>query len=619
MNMSVRWIVAIILSLISFGACWWGLQHYAHLDSGVAVGVAAVPFTITLTLGGVWADRARKKEQSPTSGSSSVSAPQATGSQISGDTTGANFGPGGDFRNSSIFIGPHDTRADFPPYEEKGKTQSRITSSQMVFGDIPQRPQSFEERPELQENFTNTSSGQGAIWVVIGPRGVGKSQLAGAIARKRLTEGWRVVAWVNAENIDQLTAELGQLAIELGLSSNFSDATKNAMRVRHWLEVDGDRCLLVFDNAINPDVIRRFLPAAGAANVIITSFRRTLASLGTPLMVDVFTAAQAVDFLTKRTGRRDEIGARNVAADLGYLPLALAQAAAVIAGQNIDYEKYRDRLASTRIADYLSQIEGDPYSLGVAEAIMLSISFAETRDSGQVCRQILELISVLSPSGTSREFIYSAAQLENSSAFVVPREDLEPITLFPESNYTPIGSPAAVDAALQVLSDSALTTWNIDNQSVSVHRLVARVVRERADHDRTLGDAAQRAIGTLYSMWGFLEDKKPRFGLIGNEEAMTHIAALENSSFEDEIDSKHQISLIMMAAYKLGYEHATRHRAALKLADMGQLDEAIALLERLVEEIGPIEEKENKGTEKKGRLDPKKDLEMLRRRRLEQQ
>ena len=47
--------------------------------------------------------------------------------------------------------------------------------------------------------------------------------------------------------------------------------------------------------------------------------------------MDVFTEQEALTFLAARTGRADAAGAQALAAEVGCLPLALAQAAAVIA------------------------------------------------------------------------------------------------------------------------------------------------------------------------------------------------------------------------------------------------------------------------------------------------
>jgi hypothetical protein len=58
-----RWFVATCASIAAFIAFWWGMRLGFHMDSATALGVAAVPFTIVLTLGGAWADQARRKKE----------------------------------------------------------------------------------------------------------------------------------------------------------------------------------------------------------------------------------------------------------------------------------------------------------------------------------------------------------------------------------------------------------------------------------------------------------------------------------------------------------------------------------------------------------------------------
>ena len=83
------------------------------------------------------------------------------------------------------------------------------------------------------------------------------------------------MAWVNAADPGVLRAGLAAVAEALGLADGRTgrgggDAGR---AVRDWLERDGRRCLVVFDNALDPDGMRPVLPACGAARVLITGSR----------------------------------------------------------------------------------------------------------------------------------------------------------------------------------------------------------------------------------------------------------------------------------------------------------------------------------------------------------
>jgi hypothetical protein len=108
------------------------------------------------------------------------------------------------------------------------------------------------------------------------------------------------------------------------------------VEVRDRLEADGGHCLIVFDNATDPDAAA--LPALGGPRAaVITSADSTAAGRGDSLSVGVFTEAESLGFLTERTGCGDPDGAADLAGELGHLPLVLAQAAAVIAAQRLTY------------------------------------------------------------------------------------------------------------------------------------------------------------------------------------------------------------------------------------------------------------------------------------------
>lgn len=168
------------------------------------------------------------------------------------------------------------------------------------------------------------------VFAVTGIRGVGKTQVAAAYARRRIADGWRLVAWVDASDKASVLAALAQVAVAAGKGVADEDPGVLAARVRHWLEADGKRRLVVFDDAKDLDGLRPFLPADGAAQVVVTSTRRSAADLGVPVAVDVFSEGEALTFLAERTGLDDMAGAWELADELGFLPLGLTQAAALI-------------------------------------------------------------------------------------------------------------------------------------------------------------------------------------------------------------------------------------------------------------------------------------------------
>lgn len=336
---------------------------------------------------------------------------------------------------------------------------------QVVFGEIPKRPPAFRERESLRDAISNAGR-LAVISTLAGARGIGKSQLAAAYARDCIGTGWRLVAWISAERPDQVLAGLGQLARLMKLRDKGDDSEAAAAKVRQWLEMLRDeRALVVFDNATDPDSLIRWLPSAGSAQVLITSNRRSFDSLGTLIDVDVFTSAEALAYLGERTGLQDTAGASALSAELGRLPLALAQASGVIRAQRLSYAEFLDRLKKVSLDKYLRRQPGDDYPRGAAETVILALEQAERGD--RVARSLLLALSVFSPDGVSRDLLYAVG----SRGFFDSLPALG-------SGRVKV-SPEKIDAALEKLAETSLVTYSIDGQAVIMHRFTQRVCRER--------------------------------------------------------------------------------------------------------------------------------------------
>jgi Tetratricopeptide repeat len=355
-----------------------------------------------------------------------------------------------------------------------------MANDQLVVGDIPAQRPGFQPRPALLRQLNRASQGPRAT-VLVGTWGAGKSQLAAAYARARLAADWRLVAWVNARDGERLLAGMAAVAKATGLSDAGSrrGTAEASQAVRSWLETDGSRCLLVFDDAEDPALLRPFVPVAGAARILITASREPVAELGTSVPVDVFSAQEALAFLAGRTGLADETGAAAVAAELGHLPLALDQAAAVITGQHLDYETY---LAKLRAQSAEDSLERQPYPPGAAEAVLVSLESARAADPLGVCTGVMEFMAMLSPTEVHRDLLRAAGDAG---------------TLLGGGRRV---AALIVDQALDRLDKRSLLGSTLDGQSVSVHSLVAQVVRGELARRGRLTMACRAAASALHQV-----------------------------------------------------------------------------------------------------------------------
>ena len=375
----------------------------------------------------------------------------------------------------------HDRHTSGAGSKAQEPLPAEAASHQVVVGDIPLEPPGFRSRADLLAKLDRTEARVLVIYPATGLLGSGTTQLAAAYARAKVADGWRLVAWVNAAETGSLQTGLAEVAEATGLTDGGSGRgiADAGQAVRRLLETDGDRCLLVFDDVPDPEVLRPFFPAGGTAQVLITSTRQPTQNLATAVPVDVFSTDEALSFLAGRTSLDDEAGAAAVAAVLVHLPLALALAAPVIRGERDGYARYLDRLQTIPTETFLTGDDDQPYPHGVARAVPLSLAAIRAADKTGMCTWVVEIMAVLSGAGVRRELLHVAGR---AGMLASGGRRVE---------------AALVDRVLEWLSDRSLLTFSQDGQTVMVHRLVAQVVRDGLVRRRRLGAVCWVAASVL--------------------------------------------------------------------------------------------------------------------------
>ena len=354
--------------------------------------------------------------------------------------------------------------------------------------------------------------------VLAGTGGVGKTQLAAGYARAAWQAGSvDLLAWITAASRDAVAAAYAQAgAIVAGAVPG--DPEQATGRFLTWLEITGRRWLLVLDDLADPADLRGLWPPASIrGRVLVTTRRRdaVLSGAGRRLVdVGLFTAGEAAAYLTAnlaahdRTDRADQIA--GLAADLGFLPLALAQAAAYLIDVGLDCHSYRGRLADRRhrLPDLVPDNSGlpDDHRAALAATWSLSIEQADRLRPAGLSRPMLELASMPDPNGIPQAVLTSPPARTYLTLYRTSSADAD-------SGVGGGGPDAgglfeAGDAADALRCLSRLSLAELDpgapHQVLRVHNLIQRAARESLPEGRR-GPLARAAADALLAAWPDIE------------------------------------------------------------------------------------------------------------------
>jgi len=283
--------------------------------------------------------------------------------------------------------------------------------------------------------------------------GVGKTQLAAEYAH-RFAGTYDLAWWINAEQGGLIGDQVAALGLALGCAQPGAGTEVVRAAVLAELRHRG-RWLLVFDNAEDPANVAAWLPGGGG-HVLITSRQRRWDEVAVPVEIDVLARAESVAILQTRVTGLSGASADQLAAELGDLPLAIAQAAGFMADTGMAADECLV-LLRTRAGQLLAQGKPGSYPRSLAAATGLLIDRLAHQDP-------------------------PAAQLASMCAFLAP----EPI---PESLFTNAVSVLPGELAAQAADPLAWrqtlahmtrqSLARIDHRGLQLHRLTQAILRER--------------------------------------------------------------------------------------------------------------------------------------------
>ncbi len=312
----------------------------------------------------------------------------------------------------------------------------------------------------LKAAFTSRKSAT-STQAILGLGGIGKTHLVVEYAYRFANE-YEIVWWIRAENKSTLDSDYVALAQSLNLvESNALETQVTIDAMRSWLGKNAG-WLLIFDNAQSAEELRGYLPQTNTGHILITSRQHNWQRLASSIEINVWSSHEAVNFLCGRTGQNDIPTAKKLAEILGYLPLALVQAAAYIeaAGKSLSdylqlYEQHRQKL--------WHQTGGINIEYSNTLATTWELSFHQASAYAPAAIELLNICAFFAPEDIPRSLLLTGVQKLLKSAALS------------------LADPLIFDDAIIALRKVSLIEARQD--TLSIHRLVQAVTRDRLSAD----------------------------------------------------------------------------------------------------------------------------------------
>jgi tetratricopeptide (TPR) repeat protein/transcriptional regulator with XRE-family HTH domain len=335
------------------------------------------------------------------------------------------------------------------------------------------------------------------VQAITGLGGIGKTQTAIEYAYRSFQD-YQTVLWVRADTRETLLLGFATLADVLHLSEKVERHPHRVVEaVKHWLQEHTD-WLLILDNSEDLTMVSEVLPSIHSGHILVTTRSQVTGTLAHRIVLDSMEPEEGALFLLRRSkliapdallesaSTTQYASARALVEVLGGLPLALDQAGAYIEETAGDVSGYLDRYRRQRAV--LLNFRGTgltdhPESV----SITLALSIEQVEQTNPAAADLLRLCAFFHPDAIPEELISDAAS------------ELGPV-------LQPVAAdPCAWDAAIGDLRRFSLLRRHAEAKTLTIHRLVQAVLRDRMD-ERTGRQWAERVVRAVNRVYPDMDD-----------------------------------------------------------------------------------------------------------------
>ena len=330
---------------------------------------------------------------------------------------------------------------------------------------IPQYKSSYTERKDsIIEQINSRLYDQNySALALTGMGGVGKTRILSEYTiRKKEESKYTDIVWFNAISDTNIREEIHRFLVKKGkIKEDEKDLTQISLAFKRWMQ-DNENWLFLLDNVEHYEDIKLFFDSdqtlVGKRHILMSSRLDAEKLPNIPILpIEVFTMEVALKFLQCYTNKETDEYADKIAHSLGYLPLALEQAAAFIKEQNESYQGYFEELEKAPF-DLLEKMHPEPGAVSVAA----TWNMAMQRIKSEAAKELLWLCAYFAPENIHNQWFVGASE-------ILPKHLKNDIQT----------QLSEIEEQLKKYS-----LVKIDNNRISLHRLLQGVIQKTLENEQ---------------------------------------------------------------------------------------------------------------------------------------